>query len=269
MNRPPLAGLLLFASAIPAPAADAPRKFGYTDIPVIPGQTWRVHDIDRPQPPEVDPGTGCPPLEPGTPPSDAVVLFDGKDLSKWVAVKDGGPAPWKLEDGCAVSNGGDIRTKDAFGDVQLHIEWATPDPPRGDAYNRGNSGVYFFGRYELQIFESYRGGIYADGQAGAIYGQHPALVNACRRPGAWQVFDAIFTAPRFKDGKLESPAYLTVLHNGVLIHNHAALTGPTAHRAVAAYAPHAPEGPITLQDHGNPVRFRNIWARPIRGYDGR
>jgi hypothetical protein len=264
---PAILAAVLGAAALVALAADAPKKFGYTDTPVIPGQTWRVHDIDRPQPPEVDPGTGCPTAEPGTPPSDAAVLFDGKDLSKWISAKGGGAAPWKVENGYAEAVGGDIRTKDAFGDCQLHIEWATPDPPRGDAYNRGNSGIYFFGLYELQVFESYKGGIYADGQAGAIYGQFPPLVNACRKPGAWQVFDAVFTAPRFKDGALASPAFMTVLHNGVLIHNHTALSGPTAHRAVTKYAPHEPKGPITLQEHGNPVRYRNIWAREIKGYD--
>jgi hypothetical protein len=252
------------AAAGLAAGEEAPRKFGYTDTPVLPGQRWRVHDLERPQPAEVTP---APPEAPARPPSDAVVLFDGTDLSKWAGAK-GGKAGWKVENGYAEVNGtGDIRTVDAFGDCQLHIEWATPDPPQGDPYNRGNSGVFFFGKYELQIFESYKAGIYADGQAAAIYGQHPPRVNASRKPGAWQAFDVLFTAPRFKDGKLDAPAYMTVLHNGVLVHHHAAVLGATAHRSLPKYAPHDPKGPIVLQDHKSPVRYRNIWVRPVKGYD--
>ncbi len=247
------------------------KKIGYTDTPVLPGRRWRVHDPDRPQAPAVDPGEGVPSAVPGRPPSDAVVLFDGKDLSKWRTV-DGKEPGWILKDGVlevpppGAPNGGDIMTRDLFGDCQFHVEWAAPDPPRGDIMNRGNSGVYFFGLYEIQIFDSYQGGIYADGQAAAVYGQYPPLVNACRVPGRWQAFDILFTAPRFKEGRLESPAFVTVLHNGVCVHNHLAILGPTRHRALPKYVPHEPKGPIKLQAHGNPVRFRNIWARPIGGY---
>ncbi len=262
----------LAAAAVALQVEPPKKKIGYTDTPVIPGMKWRVHDPDRPQAPAVDPGAGSPAAVPGKPPSDAVVLFDGKDLSKWQTA-DGKEPGWVLKDGVLevppprTPNGGDIVTKEPFGDCQFHIEWAAPDPPQGDVMNRGNSGVYFFGRYEVQIFDSFQGGIYADGQAAAVYGQYPPLVNASRKPGEWQAFDILFTAPRFKDGQLASPAYVTVLHNGVCVHNHLAILGSTMHRALPKYVPHEPKGQIKLQAHGNPVRFRNIWARPIKGYD--
>jgi len=254
------------------PPAPPKKKIGYTDTPVLPGMKWRVHDPDRPQAPAVDPGTGTPAAVPGTPPSDAVVLFDGKDLSKWQTA-DGQAPGWILKDGILevppprTPNGGDMVTKEAFGDCQFHVEWAAPDPPQGDVMNRGNSGVYFFGRYEVQIFDSYKGGIYADGQAAAVYGQYPPLVNASRKPGEWQAFDILFTAPRFRDGQLVSPACVTVFHNGVCVHNHLAILGSTQHRILPKYVPHEPKGPIRIQAHGNPVRFRNIWVRAVKGYD--
>jgi hypothetical protein len=270
---------LILSLAVAAAAASAfqtepapKKKVGYTDTPVLPGMKWRVHDPDRPQAPAVDPGTGSPGAQPGKPPSDAVVLFDGKDLSKWQTAEGKEPG-WILKDGVLevppprTPNGGDIVTKEPFGDCQFHIEWAAPDPPQGDLMNRGNSGVYFFGRYEVQIFDSFGGGIYADGQAASVYGQYPPLVNASRKPGEWQVYDILFTAPRFKDGQLVSPAFVTVLHNGVCVHNHLQIMGSTMHRALPKYVPHEPAGPIRLQAHGNPVRFRSIWARPIKGYD--
>ena len=267
----PLAALALAAAGLLYAAETAPQKpdkVGYKDTPMLPGDKWHVHDSDRPQPPAVAPGTSSTQAVPGKPPSDAVVLFDGTDLSKW---KDaaGGPVRWKLENGyMEIAPGtGDIETKDAFGDCQLHVEWATPNPPVGGLYDRGNSGVFLFGLYEIQVFESYQGGIYADGQAAAVYGQFPPLVNACRKPGDWQTFDILFTAPRFKDGKLDAPAYLTMLHNGVLVHNHVALLGATGHRILAKYAPHGPKGPIRLQAHGNPVRYRDIWVRELKDYD--
>ena len=163
---------------------------------------------------------------------------------------------------------GAILSREEFGDCQLHLEFASPVPPVSQDQGRGNSGVMFFGRYEIQILDSFDNLTYADGQAAAIYGQYPPLVNASRKPGEWQTYDIIFTAPRFKDdGSLESPAYATVLHNGVLVHNHTALLGPMAFRALPHYRPHGPTGPIMLQDHGNPVRFRNLWVRPLKGYD--
>jgi len=244
---------------------------GYQDTPMLPGGKWHVHDSARPQPIEVTPGASCSQATPDGPPADAVVLFDGTNLSKW-RTADGHEPGWIIKEGFAqippegTPHGESIYTRESFGDCQLHIEWATPDPPVGDVMNRGNSGVYFFGLYELQIFDSYRGGIYADGQAAAIYGQYPPLVNASRPPGRWQAFDVLFTAPRFDGESLQAPAYMTVLHNGVAVQNHAALLGPTTHRALLQYKRHGAEAPLMLQAHGNPVRFRNIWIRPMKDY---
>lgn len=247
--------------------ADAPKP-GYKDTPLLPGGKWHVHDSDRPQPPVVTPGSFSTPDAPGKPPSDAVVLFNGTDLSRWQA-GNGQPSGWIVENGAmrvpprGTANGGDIVSIDEFGDCQLHIEWMAPNPPKGDSQARGNSGIFLFGLYELQVLDSYQNPTYADGQAAAIYGQHPPRVNASRPPGEWQVYDVLFTAPRFKDDKLETPAYITVIHNGVVVQNHTALLGRAGHRTLAAYSPHGPKGPLKLQDHGDPVRFRNIWVRPL------
>jgi len=257
------------------PAAENQKSqgpIGYTDTPMLPGGKWHVHDSGRPQPRAVEPGTCSTQESVGRPPSDALVLFDGAGLSMWQTEK-GQPPAWIVENrilqvpDIGTPNGGDIYTRDSFGDCQLHIEWAAPDPPTGEIMNRGNSGVFFFGLYELQVFDSYRGGIYADGQAAAVYGQYPPLVNASRRPGEWQTFDVLFTAPRFKDGTLEMPACMTVMHNGIAAHNHVALLGATGHRILPKYSPHGPKGPLMLQAHGNPVRYRNIWIRQLKGYD--
>lgn len=245
-----------------------PDPVGYTDTPVIPGQKWRVHDIDRPRPKVVNPG---PPSSPVPPPADAIVLFNGTDLSKWVAPGRGPdrgktvPARWKIENGyMEVNRTGSISTTDRFGDCQLHVEWASPIEVRGNSQGRGNSGVFLMGIYEIQVLDSYDNLSYADGQAGSIYGQHPPMVNASRGPGEWQSFDIIFEAPRFEGDKLAKPAYLTVLHNGVLIHHRQEILGKTEHKRVGNYAPHPDTGPIMLQDHSNPVRFRNIWIRPLK-----
>jgi hypothetical protein len=259
-----MAGLCVVAGA----QQDKP-KVGYKDTPLLPGGKWHVHDGDRPPAPVIRPGTCSTQEKPGSPPSDAVVLFDGTDLSHWRDGK-GGPAPWKVEDGAMViaSGKGEILSREEFGDCQVHLEFATPTPPKGRDQGRGNSGLMLFGRYEIQVLDSFENLTYADGQAAAIYGQYPPLVNASRKPGEWQTYDVVFTAPRFKaDGAVESPAYVTMLHNGVLVHNHTPLLGAVAFRALARYSPHGPEGPILLQDHGHPVRFRNIWVRPIKGYD--
>jgi hypothetical protein len=162
---------------------------------------------------------------------------------------------------------GDIITREKFGDCQLHVEWAAPNPPRGEDQDRGNSGVYLMGLYEVQVLDSYNAKTYPDGQAAAIYGQFPPLVNASRKPGDWQIYDIIFTAPRFKDNALMTPAFVTVIHNGVVVHNHKALIGATVHRALARYTPHPEKAPLQLQDHSHPVRYRNIWIRPLTGYD--
>ncbi len=244
-------------------------KLGFKDTPMLPGDKWHVHDGDRPQPPVITPGTCSTEDVPGQAPSDAVVLFDGKDLSHWRNHR-GKPAEWEVMDGAIVikPGKGTIQSQEEFGDCQIHLEFASPVPPRGHDQDRGNSGVLIFGRYEVQVLDSYGNLTYPDGQAAAIYGQYPPLVNASRPPGQWQSFDIIFTAPRFKpDGTLESPAFETVFHNGVLVHNHTAVIGPMAYRTIAKYTPHGPKGPIVLQDHGHPVRFRNIWVREIRGYD--
>lgn len=210
--------------------------------------------IDWKEPTVVTPGKAV-----GDPPSDAVVLFGGKDLSAWV-----GGDKWKVEGGVATVGSGMIETKEHFGDSQFHIEWSAPTPASGESQGRGNSGV-FFGPYELQVLDSFENQTYFDGQAGAIYKQTPPMVNAMRPPGEWNVYDVLWTAPRFKeDGSLQSPAYITVLHNGVVVLNHFELLGDTPFNRPPEYTAHPVEQPIRLQDHGNPVRFRNIWIRPIK-----
>ena len=233
---------------------------GYTDTPMLPGLSYHVHDPARPHPAVVTPA-----VQIGGAPSDAIVLFDGKDLSQWVP----GRQPWKLENGYmeVVQNSGDLKTKEEFGDVQLHIEWAAPAQVSGNSQNRGNSGVFLQGLYEVQVLDSHDNLTYADGQAGAIYGQWPPLVNATRKPGEWQAYDIVFEAPRLDGAKLVRPAYLTVFLNGVLLHNRKELSGGTVHRELAKYGPQGAEEPLVLQDHGNPVRYRNIWVRRLGGYD--
>ena len=212
--------------------------------------------IKWPEPKVVDPGP------PGGPPSDALVLFDGKDLSQWDNSK------WIVKDGCAISHGEDMKTKRSFGDCQLHLEWATPEKVEGSGQGRGNSGVFLMENYELQVLDSYKNDTYYDGQAGSIYKQHPPLVNVCRKPGEWQTYDVIFSAPRFgKDGKVEKPAYITALQNGVLIQNHFEIQGTTAYLEGPAYHAHPEKLPLSLQYHGNPVKFRNIWIRELEKYE--
>lgn len=198
-------------------------------------------------------------------PSDAIVLFNGTDASAFEA-KGGGPIKWKIENGImtVVGGTGEIHTKQGFGDCQLHIEWRTPAEVKGDGQGRGNSGIFFMGRYELQILDSYNNRTYSNGQAGSIYKQLPPLVNVSRGPGEWQTYDVIFIAPRFyEDGSVKSQAQITVLHNGVLVQNHAVLLGGTQYIGLANYEKHSDKEPIILQDHGNPTSFRNIWIRPL------
>ncbi|MEA1950764.1 MAG: DUF1080 domain-containing protein, partial [Planctomycetota bacterium] len=216
-----------------------------------------------PEPPVVDPGPA--PKTPLNPPPDAIVLFDGKDLSRW----DGGRR-WLVKDGVATSRGGSISTKQSFGDCQVHVEWASPSKVVGSGQGCGNSGVYMMGKYEAQILDSYNNETYFDGQAGAIYKQSPPMVNACRAPGQWQTFDIVFRAPRFnKDGSLKSPAAMTVVHNGMVIQNNFQLLGETAWGKPPAYEPHPDKLPMGLQFHGNPVRFRNIWVRELKPIVGK
>src|SRR5213594_739269 len=229
-------------------------------------QQWKIHDRSRPQPPVITPGESSTQDRPGRPPSDAIVLFGGADLSKWQAA-DGGPAKWKVGDGYfEVAPGtGDMQTRDAFGDSQLHVEWAAPSPPHGEDQDRGNSGVFLHGLYEVQVLDSYQSKTYADGQAAAIYGQYPPLVNASRPPGQWQTYDIVFHGPRFaKDGNLLRPARETVFHNGVLVQDNVELSGPTAHGKRPPYEPQPEKLPLALQDHNHPVRYRNIWIRELK-----
>jgi len=204
-----------------------------------------------PEPPVVGPGA------PGGVPSDAVVLFDGKSLEGW----EGGDK-WKIDDGVAISAGGTITSKQAFGDCQLHVEFATPAEVKGSGQGRGNSGIYLMSRYEVQILDSHENQTYFDGQCGAVYKEQPPTVNACRKPGEWQTYDIVFTAPRFKDdGSLMTPGFVSVLQNGLVIHNHVELLGSTSYTEPAKYVAHGEKEPIQIQFHGNPVRFRNIWIR--------
>jgi len=260
--------MALAMAALAALHSQTPKPIGYSDTPMLPGGKWHVHDGTRPQPTVVAPGTFSTQATPGAPPSDAVVLFDGTDLSKWQNDK-GGPAAWKIESGAMVvaPGTGGIQTKDAFGDCQLHVEWATPSPPKGEDQDRGNSGVFLMSRYEIQVLDSYNAKTYPDGQAGAIYGQFPPLVNASRKPGEWQTYDIVFTAPRFNGQTVNTPATVTVFHNGVVVHNHATLIGGTVHRALAKYEAHPDKAPLMLQDHEHPVRYRNIWIRNLKSYD--
>jgi hypothetical protein len=227
-------------------------------------QKWPIHSLDRPAPGIVIPAPATGPVEP---PSDATVIFNGEDLSQWRSASDPEtPAKWRVADGYmeVVPDVGGIKTRDGYGDVQLHIEFATPAEVVGQGQGRGNSGVFLMGMYEIQILDSYRNSTYPDGQAGSVYGQHPPLVNASRPPGEWQTYDIIFRRPRFDArGKLTSPARVTVIHNGVLVQDNVTLTGPTGHHSQPPYKRHPSEMPIMLQDHGNRTRFRNIWLREL------
>lgn len=251
MKRFPLTLVALSALASAVGAQTPPRE-------------WPQHSMERPQPPVVDPG---PPRAPAPAPSDAIVLFDGTSLREW-RTTDSVPAParWKVEHGYmeVVARTGAIATARSFSDVQLHVEWASPVKPEGHSQERGNSGVFLMGRYEVQVLDSWQNPTYPDGQAGSIYGQFPPLVNASRAPGEWQSYDIVFHAPKFDAaGALLAPARMTVFHNGVLVQDDVALLGPTSHQVRAPYSQHPDRLPITLQDHGNPVRYRNIWVRPL------
>jgi hypothetical protein len=241
--RTPL--LCLFATALGLATAQDVREYKS-------GIVW-------PEPAIVTPGKDS------APPSDAVVLFDGKDLSKW---SDGDK--WIIKDGYAIAAKTGITTKDSFGDCQLHLEFASPDVVKGSGQGRGNSGVYLMGKYEVQILDSHENKTYFDGQCASIYKQHPPLVNASRKPGEWQTYDILFESPRFeKDGKLARPSYVTVLHNGIVVQNHFELQGGTFYDRPAAYTPHPPRAPMHIQFHGDPVKFRNIWLRELKEIEGK
>lgn len=248
------------------------RTLGYDDTDFLPDQKWRVHDVARPRPHVISPGTASTQERPGQPPSDAVVLFDGKDLSKWTMVAKSGEVSeprWKVQNGYmeVVPGIGGLVSKEKFGDAQFHVEWAAPTEITNKSQFRGNSGFLVMNRYEIQVLDCWDNPTYADGQAASIYGQWPPLVNACRKPGEWQAYDIVFEAPKFEGDKLVKPAYITVFHNGVAVHHHQQIIGAMVHARVAKYAPHAAAEPLGLQNHGDPVRYRNIWVRRLAGYD--
>ncbi len=233
----------------------APMAFAAEDI----FKAAQVTELWEPVPPPVSTGLT------GSAPSDAIVLFDGTDLSEWESVK-GGEAAWRIEPDKAVTvvaRTGDIRTKKSFTDIQLHVEWRTPRIVSGDSQGRGNSGVFLMERYEVQVLDSFNNPTYANGQAASVYKQHIPLVNASKGPGEWQVYDIIFTAPRFgRNNRLSQPATMTVLHNGVVVQNHVTIQGPTSFVGEPNYTVHG-AAPLSLQDHGNPVSYRNMWVREL------
>jgi hypothetical protein len=256
-------GVSLGAQAPAAPPAARAGAASSPQLAEIPGTPWRIHDAARPQPPVIQPGA-----MPGAPPSDAIVLFNGKDLSQWVHERQGQrvPAEWPVGDGYfeTAAGKGSLFTRESFGSVQLHFEFATPATVRGNGQGRGNSGVKFMGFYEVQVLDSYENPTYADGVAAAIYGEYPPLVNASRRPGEWQTYDLVFEAPVFNGNTLVKPAYITVLWNGVLAQLRRPVMGVTSATTTPhAYAAHAAELPLMLQDHANPVRYRNVWVRRL------
>jgi hypothetical protein len=236
---------------------------------------WAIHDMNRPQPPVVTPGTFSTPEQPGKPPSDAIILFDGTaaSLAKWEAdKKESEPTKWIVKDGAmqCVPGSGYVRTKDQWGDCQLHVEWAAPSKPEGNSQGRGNSGIFPMGQVEVQVLDNYNNPTYPDGFAGSVYGVNPPHANALRAPGEWQIYDIIFRRPVFKDGKLADPGRMTVMENGVVVQDSTPLEGGGGHMARSKEHPFPEKGPLKLQDHGNPVRYRNIWYRPLpqRGSDG-
>ncbi len=252
---------LLISQSLIFAASVGPRFYG---DPPDAHHPWAVHDGNRPQPKRVTPGTFSTPAVAGQPPSDAIILFDGKDLSKWQ--NDKGEAPkWKVENGYmeVTPGSGQIKTREQFGDCQLHIEWAAPAKVEGDSQGRGNSGVFFMGMLEIQVLDSYDNATYADGHAGAYYGINPPMVLPVQPPGTFQVYDIVFRRPIYKDGQVVDPGYVTVFVNGVLVQDHTPLEGSGTHMARTRPGPFPEKGPLALQDHGNPMRFRNIWYREL------
>ena len=256
-----LSGLVLAVTAPLSPAAF------YGDPPDA-THPWAIHDENRPQPARVEPGTFSSQEQPGKPPSDAVILFDGTPatLKNWVSDKDPNQATkWEVKDGSlqCVPGSGYVRTKQEWGDCQLHVEWSAPSKVEGNSQGRGNSGIFPMGQVEVQVLDNFNNPTYADGFAGSVYGVNPPMANAVRAPGEWQVYDIVFRRPVFKDGKMVEDGYLTVFVNGVLTQDHTPLEGGGGHKARSKDRPFPEKGPLKLQDHGNPVRYRNIWYRPL------
>ncbi len=238
--------------------AEEQKIVGFKDTPIIPGTKFHVHDPDRPQPPVVQ-NAGAVVIPP---PSDAIVLFDGKNLDAW-KIKDG-PAPWEVRDGVMVAKGKDIHTKEEFGAIQLHFEWRLPADRKVNGQGGGNSGVFIMGLYEVQILQSHNNKTYPDGMAASLYGQQPPLANATSPQGEWNSYDITFVPPVYVDGKVQTPAKVTVIHNGVVVQNAEAFLGVSTYRKLAQYpATHPEKGPIKLQFHGDPIEFRNMWVRPL------
>jgi hypothetical protein len=273
LNSSPKAATPTVAAAVaaqPAAAGRAPNQPGSQQIQYTQTETgrWMIHDVDRPAPPIITPGTFSTAETPGQPPSDAIVLFDGTaaSMANWTDTR-GNASKWVFRDGYieSVRGAGYIQSKQQFGSCQLHVEFATPSRVTGTSQGRGNSGVFLQGQYEVQVLDSYDNKTYPDGQCGALYGRAVPLVNACRKPGEWQAYDIIYHRPLFdKDGKVTRKATFTVFQNGVLIQDHVELqagTGWISEHVLTDYVPHGDKGPLQLQDHNNPVRFRNIWLR--------
>ncbi|HET8547371.1 MAG TPA: DUF1080 domain-containing protein [Bryobacteraceae bacterium] len=283
MRHSAAAVLVIACAACMVIAADEPKvkpkartqgDLGYRDTPLLPGQTWKVHDVDRPHPPVVTPGSFSAPERAAQPSSDAVSLFDGRDLSRWTwgrRTRSAGAVPrgWRIQNGVleVTGPGESLATKENFGDIQLHVEWSAPVNNDRVGQWRSNSGIILMGRYEVQVLDSYDSATYPDGMAAALYGQWPPMVNALRPPGQWNVYDIIFEAPKFESGKMIKPAYATVLVNGVVAHHHREFIGQMAHRIYKPYEPHGPEAPLVIQNHDVPVRFRGIWVRRLAGDD--
>lgn len=259
--------LLASLAALPLAVSVVHAEGGFYGDPPDATHPWAIHDMNRPQPHRVEPGTFSSQETPGKPPSDAVVLFGGTEetIANWISDKNGEPTKWVVKDGTlqCVPGSGYIRSKEEWDDCQLHIEWAAPTPVEGKSQGRGNSGVFLMGQVEVQVLDNYDNPTYADGFAGSVYGVNPPMANPLHKPGEWQVYDIIFRRPVFKDGQEVDPGYLTVFVNGVLVQDHTPLEGGGGHRARSKRRAFPEKGPLKLQDHGNPVRYRNIWYRPL------
>lgn len=236
----------------------AKEGLGFKDTPIIPGTEYHVHDGDRPQPPVVE-TAGAVEVKP---PSDAIVLFDGTNLDAWTAKE--GAAPWEVRDGAMIAKKKNIQSKEEFGAVQVHFEWRLPADRKVNGQGGGNSGVFFMGMYEVQVLQSHNNQTYPDGQAAALYGQLPPLVNATSPQGEWNSYDISFVPPVYENGTVKTPAKVTVIHNGVVVQNGESYMGPTGWKKLAEYPKtHPDKGPLVLQFHGDPLEYRNFWVRPL------
>ena len=240
------------------------EHLGFNDTPLLPNSGYHVHDGTRPQPRIMQPGSV------GEPPKDAVVLFDGTSLDAWEPAREDETGQWKiLGDGFlqVVPGEGNIRTRESFGDIQLHLEFSCPTDIKGEGQGRGNSGVFLMSRYEIQVLDNHNNPTYADGTVGALYGQTPPLVNAIRKPGEWNVYDIVWECPRFENGERTKAARITAILNGLVVQHATELLGPTTHRSLSPDEPQESTGPLMLQDHGDLVRYRNIWIRSLGKID--